>query len=109
MSADSAVYAICETCGLDLQTPDVAAEHRRSTVPAGGGTSHGTRVVNPTPAELAASRVGRIVSNALESAMEDIDGLVQRGRLTEAQASEELTWFPDFADAWTEWLADGVR
>jgi hypothetical protein len=106
-------YAECITCGISLTTPDDAARHRSETLAAASETgvdarSHGTRILNPTPEEIAKSRIRREVERAIERCMDDLDTLVHRGEFTDEQVREELGWFPDFSDAWDEYVTDGA-
>lgn len=109
-------YARCNTCGVDLPTKDAQRAHMDATMAearqANPNTkslsSHSTRVINPTPEEVEANRVRRLVESAVERATEDccqeLDDEVSRGRLTNEQVKEELRHYSDFADAWDEWV-----
>lgn len=108
----TANYAKCTTCGIDLATPADAEQHRHETFEAARNTpgaetrGHATRVVNPTPEEVAAGRVRQVVEDALHEAMGRLDDLVDSGIVTTAQVTEELRWFSDFSDEWDEWLQE---
>lgn len=106
-------YARCNTCGIDLPTKDEYSAHMDATmeptgVPGITSRSHSTTVVNPTPEEAEVNRVRRIVGHAVDEALqracEDLDDDVRRGRITEEQVKHELSGYPDFADAWDEWV-----
>lgn len=107
-------YARCNTCGLDLPTKDEQRSHMDETFKAAeaadpnAARSHSTSVVNPTPEEVEASRLRRIVEREIERAVEDccerLEDEVRRGRITEEQVTKELRSYYDFADAWADWL-----
>jgi len=113
---DTKPYAVCNTCGTDLQTPAEQREHMDATMKATGelgitARSHSTTVVNPTPEEVEARRLRGVVESATERALnelcERLDDDVRRGRITEQQVTEQLRGYPDFSDAWADWLANG--
>lgn len=103
-------YARCLTCDLVLPTPDEARQHSQDSMePVTGEGSviargHSYRIVNPTPEERAASQVRREVEDAVLRCMEDLDTMVYRGRLTVDQVREGLRDYPDFRDAWDEYV-----
>lgn len=107
--AETATYAVCETCGIDLSTPEAADQHRSETLatatPEAGGSrrSHSTRTVNPTPAERVRSDVRRAIDDAMERCFEELDRDIERGRYAEADVTAALRDYPDFSDGWDEW------
>ncbi len=102
-------YAICNTCDLDLPTPEVAQQHTRETMARveGEGSiiarSHGYTVMNPTPLERKARLVKEAIGYATDYFCEDMDNALARGELTAEEVTQALRGHPDFADAWQEW------
>lgn len=102
-------YATCQDCGIDLVDRDAVTAHCRDTMAATGEPGiikrgHRVRIVNPTEAEQRASRVRLAVSDALDSAYEDIYDRVERGEFTAAEVTENL-WQFDLRDGWDEYVA----
>ena len=112
-------YAVCVTCDAELPTAEAVNEHHASTMapvhdePGAISRGHTTRVINPTDEEraewAARSIVGGAVSSAMDRAFEEIDRAIERGRITEQAATDALSWYPDFEDAWDEWRAEADR
>lgn len=100
------IYGTCVTCGIDLPSPEDSRRHLDETMPDDGGSSHTTRVLNPTPKERARSEVQWIVADALEEACEELDNLVERGEFTEEQVADALRGLPDAFDAWENHCAE---
>jgi hypothetical protein len=110
-------YAICLTCGVEHVDRAAMNQHGRDTLAPTGeqgvtARGHRSRVVNPTPEEVvenrARSTVDRAVEDALSEAFEDLDRSIRRGDVSEEAVTRALRNYPDFADGWTEWLADGA-
>lgn len=108
-------YAACNDCGITLPTPEAAQAHAAETFKPAARTdgvlaeSHGYRTLNPTPEERARWKVHGEVDDAIERCMERLDDLVRDGELTEAEVEDGLLGYPDFADAWVEWLQEENR
>lgn len=49
--------------------------------------------------------VSWVIAPAITTALNGIDRLISRGTITEEQATNALASFPDFADAWEEYIA----
>jgi hypothetical protein len=115
------VYAECRECDVVLWTPEIARKHVDETmtpveqepVPEGEeqpgirtlARAHGYVVINHTPDEMAEYRVSSVMEDALQSFCDDIDTAIQRGSVTEEQVSKYVRGYPDFEDAWMDWLA----
>lgn len=103
-------YAQCNDCAEAFNDRAAIDAHMSATFEAGKGRSHSIRVVNPTPEELEARRLRRLVAdevdNAIDSAMNRLDDIIAGGEITEKQVARELASWPDFADAWEEYNDD---
>jgi hypothetical protein len=115
------VYAECRECDVVLWTPEIARKHVDETmtpveqepVPEDEenqpgirtiARAHGYIVINNTPDEMAEYRIRSIMEDALQRFCDEIDTAIQRGSVTEEQVSKYVRSFPDFDDAWFEWL-----
>lgn len=103
-------YATCQDCGVDLADRDAVTAHGRDTMAPTGepgivARGHRVSIVNPTEAEQRASRVRMSVTDALDSAYEDIYDRVERGEFTAAEVTENL-WMFDLRDGWDDYVAE---
>ena len=111
-TTETANYAVCVDCGIDLATPEGAQAHRSETREAatpdanGSRRGHATRVVNPTPAERVRSDVHQAIERAMERCFEELDRDIERGHYAEADVTDALRDYPDFSDGWDEWRED---
>lgn len=55
---------------------------------------------NPTRAHRVQSMVDNVVWAAMTDALDELQGEVERGDVTEAEIVEALSWYPYFADGW---------
>lgn len=98
-------YAECISCGLTLATQDDGREHMTATRPeAGQGASHRIRITNQPRPDRIRSAVARVIDDAITDSLEDIDRLVERDGATAEEVTEALRFYPDFADAYAEWV-----
>jgi len=113
-------YAICTTDGCDVEHADREAmrEHQKQTMAPTGepgvvARSHSSRVVNPSPEEVAENAARRAVTRAIEDAQEraydDLDREIRSGYVTEEAVTKELRFYSDFADGWDEYRAGESR
>jgi len=109
-------YGICTTdgCGVEFADREEMRAHQDATLAPTGepgvvARSHGARIVNPTPEEVAenAARraVGRAIEDAQEQAFADLDREISLGYATEEAVTKELRYYPDFSDGWDEYRA----
>jgi hypothetical protein len=114
MSAETTDYAVCveEGCGIALPTPEDAEKHGKETMRATGDVTgvtargHARRILNPTREQQADRAVGYEIERATERAFEALDREIEAGRLTRAEVTKAMRYYPDFADGWAEWNAD---
>lgn len=97
-------YGECADCGTTLQTQTDSREHMAATRPEGQGSSHRVRVTNASRADRIRRAVADVVDDAITESMEDIDRLVERDGATAEEVAAELASYPDFADAYAEWV-----
>jgi hypothetical protein len=93
-------YGKCVTCGITLQTNRDGVEHRAATRPAGVGKSHATQATNPDRESRIQRHVDSAVESAISDALDDLQGDVDRGDVTEAEIAEALRWHTDFHKEW---------
>lgn len=103
-------FGQCSSCSLVIETEDDSRRHMQETFEKTetSARSHSIRITNPSRASRIRSRMESLVEDAIERAMENIDRLVQREDITEAEATEALRMWPDFADGWQEYVKDGA-
>lgn len=109
------VYAKCQECGVDLADRDAVSAHGKETMAptptsevfSTGVVARGHRVsiINPTETEKRASRVRRAVSDALETAYEEIFEGVERQEFTAAEVTANL-WMFDLHDGWANYVGE---
>lgn len=108
-----APYAICLDCGREHADRRAMDDHMGQTTPSGGGSSHRQRVVTPTPEEHRRNAVQRTVRQAIEDAAydacQDLERSIERGTVTKEEVTAEIRLYPDFSDAWAEWVAGVER
>ncbi len=98
---EAAPYGSCSNCPAELATEADARSHMDATLAASeDDRSHSIRVTNPSRP----SRIKREVQNLVDDATEDFVGaledLVDRGDVTEDEATAAVGSWSDFADAW---------
>lgn len=98
-------YGVCKTCGIPIPTPDDSRAHMAATH-VGGARSHTITIINPTPSERARSRIARMVEDATNDFCEDLDDLVRKEEMSVKDVTDAINGYPDFADAWAEWLEE---
>lgn len=94
-------YGACVDCGLALATNEDAKEHRTETMQP-GRSSRRTRGTNPDRASRIQSHIDSTVEAAISDALDDLQGDIDSGHLTEEEVVAALGWYSDFADAWKE-------
>ena len=104
-------YGTCLTCSLDIETEEASREHMSQTLDEAKARgeeprSHRVTITNPPRTDRIRARVACIVEDAINESMYDLDRLVDRGEVTEAEIAEALRWHPDFADAREEYTED---
>ena len=98
-------YGECADCGVALQTQEDGREHMSATRPAHGqGSSHRIRVTNQPRADRIQAAVNWLVSDAIDESMEGIHWLVEHDGATAEEVADALLSYPDFADAYDEWV-----
>lgn len=103
------LYAKCQDCGADLADRETVTAHGRDTLAPTGepglvARGHRVSIVNPTEAEVRVRRLRLRISDALDSAYEDLYDCVERGEFTAAEVRQSL-WMFDLADGWDEYAA----
>lgn len=99
-------YGECSDCGISLETQADAREHMSATAPGVGlGSSHGVRVTNAPREDRIRRAVSYAVDDAITEAMEDIHRIVERDGATPDELTAALAAYPDFADAYDEWVS----
>ena len=100
-------YGECSDCGISLATQADAREHMSATMPAaiGVGSSHGVRVTNAPREDRIRRAVSFAVDDAITEAMDDIHRIVERDGATPEELTAALGSYPDFADAYAEWVS----
>lgn len=93
-------YGSCVDCGISLATSDDADAHRRESYR--NGSSHTTRGTNPDRERRIQSHVNDVVSMAIADALDDLQGDIDNGHITEEEMVDALRWHSDFADAWKD-------
>lgn len=58
-----------------------------------------------TEQEVADRAVSQVIAPAITAALNGVDQLISQGTITQEQAATALESFPDFADAWEEYIA----
>lgn len=115
---DTTQYAHCLDCPAVFADRAAMSEHGTATLAPTGeqgitAQGHRARVDNPTPEERAESRdrstVSRAIERAMDAAFDALDSDIRRGDITEDAVTQQLRDYPDFADAWDEWRAEGDR
>ena len=102
-------YARCRDCSVVAENQADARQHMNETHGSKGNSSHSMSITNPTRPERIESGVRLKVDHAISEAMDDLDRLVARGETTDDEIKEALRWYPDFADAWDEFVKEGDR
>lgn len=102
-------YAQCKDCEVVAETQADARQHMSETQGSKGNRSHGMRITNATRPERIESAIRSDVDIVIADAMDDLDRYVQRGEMTDEEIKEALRWYPDFADAWDEYVEEGDR
>lgn len=100
----SKAYGRCKTCGIELDTQDDSRSHMDDTMRASGGKSHTVWIANPDRATRIKWGTSLIVESAIDRAIEELDGLVQRGQITTGEVEEALSLYPNFEDAWQDYI-----
>ena len=99
-------YGECTDCGVALQTQEEGREHMAATFSeAGQGPSHRIRITNPPRADRVRTAVNCAIDDAISEAMEDIHRIVERDGATPDELATALAAYPDFADAYAEWVS----
>ena len=106
---DDQPYGSCETCELELGTEVLAKEHMNATFEEardnGRRASHRVLISNPSRASRIGNEVDSLVQEAITTATEELDELVEKGDITRAEATTAIARWSDFAD---EWSNDGL-
>jgi hypothetical protein len=97
-------YGRCNDCDAKLPTNEESSNHMSETFK--DGKSHSVRVLNPDRHERIQREVDDEVSDAVQRAMEELDGLVERGDASAEEIFQALGWHSDFADAWQAYVEE---
>lgn len=112
-------HSECVECDATFASTEEARAHGTETLEAaiaanpdwkGSISGHATTVINPTPEEAEKRKIERVVSWAIESAVDelirDLERSVDRGEVTAERVRDELRHHADFSEAWDEWMAE---
>lgn len=92
-------YGKCVDCDVTLETAADAGKHRAETTEP-GRSSHRTQGMNPTRAQRIQSMVDLKVEDAIQDTIHALRGEVDQGLLTDAEVTEALNWYSEFANEW---------
>lgn len=98
-------YGSCETCGITLPDKKQADDHMSATFATSSSAqmhSHTINVTNPERMTRVANQIGCIVSDAIESALDQINQAVRRGDMSKEETHDALRFYGDFRDAWDD-------
>lgn len=109
VTLDEKPYGKCQDCGIDLADRAAVSVHGRETLaptsqPGVTARGHRVRIVNPTEEEQRARWISTRISDALDSAYEDLYESVERGKCTAAEISAEM-WKFDLRDGWDDYVS----
>lgn len=98
-------YGECDDCGITLQTQADGREHMTATNPGlNQGPSHRISITNAPREDRIRGAVSSVVDDAITESMEDFERLVERDGVTAEELTAALASYPDFADAYFEWV-----
>lgn len=103
-------YGTCRTCQTDFETKEMAEAHMSQTHDEarknGGTRGHTISVTNPERPERIRGAVSVHVESAMDSFCQNIDDIVQAGYATEEELTKAMAFWPDFQEAWENWVAE---
>lgn len=97
-------YGSCITCGADMPTKADSNEHLSATFD--GTSGHRVQILNPPREDRIRRRIESKVDEAVTEFIYEIQDAIDREEFTEAEVTDALKLFPDFADAWDEVLRE---
>jgi hypothetical protein len=101
-------YGRCRVCDLELLTQQDAKEHMSSTMEQSPDkVGHRISITNPSRQERIRSAMASIVDRRTTDACEDLDDMIDKGQITAKEATKGLALWPDFQEAWENWMEDG--
>lgn len=93
-------YAMCSDCKFVATSRAESDAHLSETTPE-GGYSHTMRVTNPTREERVRRGIDRILEEALDDFVSDVEDLIESGDATEEEVDPIVNRIGgDFAAAW---------
>lgn len=98
----------CNDCPSTFEDREGMERHMSETMPKDGGQSHrisGGMPPGPTRSDEE-REVARVMEEALDRALEDLQRFVDKGTVTEEQVTAMLSSWPDFQEAWENYLAE---
>ncbi len=103
-------YGACRDCDGVFSTKEEAHQHMSQTHElarqAGGNAGHSVSIRNPERPERIRRGIGSIVSDVMNDFCNQVDDLINDGHVTEEEATEAMRFYPDFQEAWENWLAE---
>lgn len=99
---EDAPYATCATCDEKLSAKADARTHLDATLGQSSGRSHRIRITNPTRAERIEHEIERLVADATDAFVSDLQQLVDERSITPEEATTGVAQWSEFADAWKE-------
>lgn len=107
MNTKTFPYAQCVHCDEEFGNAIDAGAHRMATLegPPSKRVSHTTRVVNPTPEEIAQNNLEREIDDAIDDMLCKLGRSVDRGRVSADAVRSGLERY-GLEDAWDEFLTE---
>lgn len=87
-------HGTCRDCDVTTATNEDTSRHLRDS-------GHAMWITNPDRERRIRSAVNRVVTYAIDGALEDLWPLLDMGA-TEDEIAEALHWYSDFSEAWQE-------
>lgn len=102
-------YGTCK-CGETVATRDAMSAHFKAVADANGGraggSAHSVRITNQTREERIESELENIVESAVRDIMDELDRLIDKGDITEDEATEATKSVDiDLFDQWKEYVS----